>query len=163
MYFHNLDATFSSVRLSDAVLSSAAAPTYFPPHNNFIDGGVFANNPCVTALAVLSRVGAVKLTDVTMLSLSTGRAVEALTSKDSSWGIAQWGAPLMDIIFSASQADATNSASAFLGDNFFRLDPVIDPWIPLDAGLRVEQAVEQGRAVDVGETAKWLRRAWTQS
>src|SRR5262249_10979658 len=45
----------------DAILASAAAPVYFPPHelpltpgvNAFVDGGMFANNPSTAALAAL--------------------------------------------------------------------------------------------------------------
>ena len=45
--------TDSSVKLRDVVMSSAAAPVYFPSHNfkadgriyNLVDGGVAANNP----------------------------------------------------------------------------------------------------------------------
>ena len=42
--------TFKSVRLRDAILASASAPTIFPPHGRFVDGGVGNfNNPCLQA------------------------------------------------------------------------------------------------------------------
>lgn len=42
--------TFKRVRLRDAMEASMSAPTYFPPHGRFIDGGVGVyNNPCYAA------------------------------------------------------------------------------------------------------------------
>ena len=42
--------TYKSLRLRDAILASASAPTYFPPHGRFVDGGVGNfNNPCLQA------------------------------------------------------------------------------------------------------------------
>src|SRR5947199_249701 len=53
--FNNLPhvAWMPDTKVLDAVMASAAAPVFFPPHdvprapgaNAFIDGGVFANNP----------------------------------------------------------------------------------------------------------------------
>ena len=54
-------AWMSDTKVIDAILASAAAPVFFPPHelplmpsgNAFVDGGVFANNPSTAALAAL--------------------------------------------------------------------------------------------------------------
>ena len=42
--------TYKLMRLRDAVLASASAPTYFPPHDRFVDGAVGSfNNSCLQA------------------------------------------------------------------------------------------------------------------
>lgn len=42
--------TYKRVRLRDAVLASASAPIYLPPHGRFVDGGVGSfNNTCLSA------------------------------------------------------------------------------------------------------------------
>ena len=54
-------AWMANTKVIDAILASAAAPVFFPPHglpltpggNAFVDGGVFANNPSTAALAAL--------------------------------------------------------------------------------------------------------------
>lgn len=85
--FHNLtaDAGFGGhpeAPPADAILASAAAPLYFPPHeyagHRFIDGGVMAQNPTMYALAAATRAGVigprgVPFDQVTVLSIGTGR------------------------------------------------------------------------------------------
>lgn len=55
----NAEPGHAQVRLSDAVLASAAAPTYFPAHriaalrnHRFIDGGVYSNAPDLAAITI---------------------------------------------------------------------------------------------------------------
>jgi uncharacterized protein len=51
--FHNVgrDAN-GALPVVDAILRTIAAPTYFPSHQGYIDGGVFAHNPSMAALSV---------------------------------------------------------------------------------------------------------------
>src|SRR5207237_3628975 len=72
-------------RIADVLKATMAAPTFFPPHkvykktieNNrsvpevFIDGGVFANDPELTALWAI-RMQWKKLTNYHLLSIGTG-------------------------------------------------------------------------------------------
>lgn len=71
--------------LSDAVLASIAAPTYFPPHSatlngethTWVDGGVgVAGNPCYHAAveAIHFSSGAYPPGDIRLLSFGTGRS-----------------------------------------------------------------------------------------
>ena len=86
--FHNLGSGaglggYPDVSVLDAILSSTAAPMFFPPHRIgpllFIDGGVAAANPSMSAIAAASHAGViggggVALDNVFMLSLGTGHS-----------------------------------------------------------------------------------------
>jgi hypothetical protein len=89
--FHNLGEAagfggFAHVPMVDAIMASAAAPLYFPPHTIgsllFVDGGVCDNNPAMSALAAATHAGivgprGVPIDRVSILSLGTGRAESA--------------------------------------------------------------------------------------
>jgi patatin-like phospholipase/acyl hydrolase len=52
-FFHNFAGPDSDgkERVVDVALRSAAAPSFFPVYQGYADGGVFANNPSMAALA----------------------------------------------------------------------------------------------------------------
>lgn len=63
--------------LSQAILSSCSAPTYFDPHkikeNIFLcDGGIWANNPSILALTECLSKFKEKIEDISILSIGTG-------------------------------------------------------------------------------------------
>jgi uncharacterized protein len=144
----------SQVTLVDAALSSAAAPCYFKPHklkgtsDEYIDGGVFANNPASLALAVLQGSGlvggdnGVPLKNVFMLSLSTGSNHNRFPPPDKPWfpygwyphGIFGWlwpfqtstttDFPLLNAIFDGvAQIDSFQAAMTLGPNNYQRADP----------------------------------------
>jgi len=51
---------------------ATAAETYFPPWKGFADGGIYANNPSMVALAAAVRVLGAKIEDLEILSIGTG-------------------------------------------------------------------------------------------
>jgi patatin-like phospholipase/acyl hydrolase len=62
--YHNIplkpDQTISSeeemtMPLWDAVLGSAAAPTFYPSYKKHVDGAVMVNNPCLAALSLCTN------------------------------------------------------------------------------------------------------------
>jgi hypothetical protein len=101
----------------EAVLSSASAPVYFPPHTfdfsnahgsgtnvNMIDGGIFANNP------------AISFSDIRLLSLGTGEGKHVVKSGWKPKDFWYWFFPkprLLDIIFD-SQSQITEQYMLFL-------------------------------------------------
>ena len=86
----------------DAALATAAAPTFFPPHElegrALVDGGLFAANPTVAAIVeALKRTAApaaLEPNDLLVVSLGTGhheiRFEPAATRR---WGAADWALP----------------------------------------------------------------------
>ena len=68
-----------NVRVSDAVLASCSAPTYFDPHvvndtYQLVDGGLWANNPSlVAAIDAHYRLG-IAFEEIRVLSIGTGKS-----------------------------------------------------------------------------------------
>lgn len=58
-YGHNWSEEDGSVKVVDWLLRTAAAPTYFPSHQGFVDGGMIDNNPSAAALAKAVKEGAI--------------------------------------------------------------------------------------------------------
>src|SRR6185295_6286062 len=100
-FFHNFpgEDTDGTESVVDVALNTSAAPTYFPSHEGFIDGGVVANNPSMAALAQtqdLRNTGtSPALKDIFLLSLGTGTNLSFVKGRNLDWGFAQWAKPLM--------------------------------------------------------------------
>lgn len=121
------------VRLSDAVLASCAAPTYFDPREVreylLADGGLWANNPSVIAVTeALSRFGR-PLEQVYVLSIGTGRT-HSFYRQSRTWGLVTgWGREqLVSYVLGLQSQASANMAKLLLGDRHLRLDPEIQSW-----------------------------------
>lgn len=123
----------SDVLLSDAVLASCAAPTYFDPApvGNFLlaDGGLWANNPSIIAFTEAVSKFKRSVEQVSILSIGTGHSVN-LYSKRKLWGlITGWGRQKLVSYVLRLQSDASaNMAKLLLADRYLRLDPEIEAW-----------------------------------
>lgn len=90
-------------QIVDAALATSAAPTYFPSHGYggraLVDGGVFAANPVIAAVAeALKREkdepANLSLTDLLVVSIGTGQHEVGFAQNEvRSWGKAGWIAP----------------------------------------------------------------------
>jgi patatin-like phospholipase len=113
----------------DAGLATAAAPTYFPSHGlgyrALVDGGVFASNPAVAAIAEAlgrqsdppARLGT---DDLFMVAIGTGEFPSRYTQDEvSKWGALGWvaggddGPPVLDAMLGGS-ADGSDYWSHML-------------------------------------------------
>lgn len=165
------------VRVADAVIGSAAAPTFFPPHQvpdarsnikqSVIDGGVFINDPALLALA-----DAVMLwpdDDIHIVSIGTGRVIDAYPFEQArNWGFFEWLSPVgrfrtpLISAISDGQARAVNAQlKKLLGDRYHRFDydlargygtPNLD-----DASAGNIRALEDGALKMVDEMRPQLR------
>ncbi|WP_020403865.1 CBASS cGAMP-activated phospholipase [Gracilimonas tropica] len=112
----------------DVALSTSSAPLFFKPHSftyrvnneaidieklNFIDGGVFANNP--TLIGILEALGTlnISLNDLKILSIGTGTHMYKEESTRNTWGAWYWGNPInkqiIDLMFSSQADDIANT------------------------------------------------------
>ncbi len=135
---------FRDVSMVDAALATSAAPTYFPPHEvsedlgYFVDGGLFANNPVMTAVSeVLGGNRVDDLEDIRVLSLGTGQDSQGIPPsvfkayKPLDWGALKWlwpkawgehvpGMALISLMFDATATSATAEAGKLMGGAFCR-------------------------------------------
>lgn len=120
----------SDTTLLDAILASAAAPTFFPIHrvgtDDHIDGGVIANAPDLTALTHTMSQYRSDISQIYMLSVGTaGRRYGAKVDDQSAApGIAEWLVKrrLVQTIMEAQQALSLRQVKDILGDRHLRID-----------------------------------------
>jgi len=97
------------VQLSDVALATSATPTLFPPvhiprFNDgrlicLVDGGVFANNPAIAALAELKSLHPGENEKYFVVSLGTGKSTRPLTQEFVSlWGYVHWSRPMLELV-----------------------------------------------------------------
>ena len=119
--------------LSDAILASCAAPTYFDPApaggTLLADGGLWANNPSVIALTEGVSKFRRSLEEVHVLSIGTGHSV-SLYRQSGRWGLLTgWGREkLVGYVMSLQSQASKNIAELLLEERYVRLDPEIENW-----------------------------------
>ena len=120
----------STISLKDALLATAAAPTYFPPHaldqRTLIDGGLIANAPDLVAVTETIKNLGTQLADVRVLSVGTAGAPHQINSVGRSPGLLPWlvARGLFQLTLSAQETLAVDQCSVLLGERYLRLDDV---------------------------------------
>jgi patatin-like phospholipase/acyl hydrolase len=146
-------------------LYTSAAPTYFPSVDGFVDGGVYANNPSMCALAQTQDARYAPnpaLGDVVLLSLGTGTSLQYVRGKSHDWGLAQWVKPLIRLMLDGTAGIADYQCSQILGDRYHRLAPTFPPdkAIPLDDVDQIPWLVEFATNLPIAPTLAWIRDVW---
>jgi hypothetical protein len=118
-----------NVLIADAVVASAAAPTFFPSASiagsSYIDGSLWANNPAL--LALLDARDLNQEGDIRILSLGCGRPIWGKpVGFGTNRGFLGWGTPLMSLTM-AAQSEGIHSYVRRLvpADSYVRVDPTI--------------------------------------
>lgn len=170
--FTNLDPVHHGVRLRDAILASAAAPTYLPAHvidgDRYVDGGLFANAPDLVALNLtLRRWPSLGFRDIHLVSIGTSAATRASPVRrgdPGDWGLLRWGInPPARIVALTLQAQVEHTMSILptygLAD-FLRLEADLtdaeNDAIGLDTATleALRRLAEAGRAAVEGVSRK---------
>lgn len=171
-FFHNFpgDDSDGEELLAEVALRTSAAPTYFPSHDGFIDGGVVANNPSMAALAQTQdkrNTGpAPRLDEIHLLSLGTGTNLSFIKGRTLDWGLAQWAKPLVNLLLDASTGVADFQCRHILKDTYQRIAPVFpsDTNIKLDEWQRSQELIEFGNGAALADSwsgadvVAWLRQ-----
>jgi len=167
--FHNFpgpDSDGDAVAYRVAV-ATAAAPTYFASYDGYVDGGVFATNPSMCALAQTRdpRVPAAEradLAEVRLLSFGTGRTLRFIEGDRLDWGYWQWVRPLIDLMLDGVNGIADYQCTQLLGEHYHRLAPTFPPdkSIGMDAVDQIPYLIEFANSLDLAATADWLRANW---
>ena len=143
-YFFRQQKALKSPRhnfyVKDLLRAATSALTYFPPaqistannkeHRCFIDGGVFANNPALSAYAEFRYHNSdLHAKDTMMLSLGTGRQSTHLDCEiTANWGAAEWlyQGSFMTSNAISSVSDYQLNAVYDSASNYLRLDTSFD-------------------------------------
>jgi patatin-like phospholipase/acyl hydrolase len=153
---HCLDRTaFQDISAVDAALASSAAPTYFDEAvwqapvapETFLDGGIWANNPILPALAEAVRYLKIPLDRIDVLSIGTmGNENDFVDSLGK--GKAGWAETSPDLFIAAQEHAASVMAESFLGPaRHLRVNQQSPSEIKLDDVEAIEDMASRGANV----------------
>ncbi len=167
--FHNFKGNDSdgASLLTDVAMYTSAAPTYFPSVDGYIDGGVYANNPSIIAIAqAISQKNTEseksKMDELVMLSIGTGVSLTYIKGKTLDWGYAQWAKPLIDVLMDGVAGISDYQASQLLGESYHRLQIVFNSkeTIPMDSVKKIGRIDKIARNHDLSSTINWIKNVW---
>jgi patatin-like phospholipase/acyl hydrolase len=159
-FFHNFKSAGSdgAQKIADVALRTSAAPTYFPVYQGYVDGGVAANNPAMSAVAQAldGDTGKQALGDIRVFSVGTGLSPFIVSGLDNNWGLAQWAHLLASMMIEGMMGVADFECSRLLGKNYFRLAPKLPEPIALDAAGKIDELIALAQEVDLAPATSWL-------
>ena len=128
LFFKSWREEFASIEMRKIARATSAAPTYFEPalvsvngsQKALVDGGVFINNPVVSAYVEAKKLFPGE--EIRVLSIGTGELVRAINYEEAKdWGKVAWALPLMSCVFDGVSDAADYQMRVLLGDNYIRL------------------------------------------
>ena len=136
-------ATGRNHLLRDVARATSAAPTYFEPmlldgerwegereRRALVDGGVFANNPCMLALSEALYSGTA-MNEIVLCSVGTGMSDRKIAYEEAKeWGPLGWARPVISVMMDGMSDSANYHARQLMADagdgaagqQFFRFD-----------------------------------------
>ena len=118
------------VPMVDVALATSAAPTYFPASRlngqRLIDGGVWANDPSVVAVAEAVGVFGVPITSVRVLSIGTTTDLRSTPRRLDKGGLVQWATKAVPLVMDATASGGKGVTRFLIGeDNYLRVDALV--------------------------------------
>lgn len=161
-FFQNYgdDEQDCSQRVVDVALHTSAAPTFFPLHQGFADGGLVANNPsmCALAQALDKKTFRQVLHNITLLSVGTGVLPKWVEGFDENWGFKQWAPHLISIMMDGVSGVADYQCRQLLGPRYLRLNAIFARDIGLDNVGEIPYLIELAGKEDFKDARKWIKR-----
>eukprot|EP01105_Mastigella_eilhardi_P025446 TRINITY_DN691_c0_g1_i7.p1 TRINITY_DN691_c0_g1~~TRINITY_DN691_c0_g1_i7.p1 ORF type:complete len:584 (+),score=141.72 TRINITY_DN691_c0_g1_i7:228-1979(+) len=166
-YFHNLGGNRSAEDsgedelVRDIVMRTTAAPTFFPSYQQYVDGGMFAQDPSSAAVtfALSPRLG-YQVEEIYVFSVGTGKVPKFYEdpNHDHDWGYVQWLPKLLDILWDGMVQKSEYACRELLGDRYWRVNPQLQYDVPLDNPLELPTLVAAAEQFDLAPSVEWLRR-----
>jgi patatin-like phospholipase/acyl hydrolase len=131
-FFKSWNANTQQVPMRFAARATSAAPTYFEPallkvnHKRkvLVDGGVFINNPSVSAYVEAKKLFPNE--EIKLLSLGTGELVRSIPFNEAKdWGKVGWALPVMSCMFDGVSDAADHQLRVLLDDDYLRVQTVL--------------------------------------
>lgn len=148
----------SDEKVSDVLMRTCSAPTYFESWQGYVDGGLFAHCPADLAITHALKQG-VLLEDIVMLSISTGHVAHYMaadTDQSHNYGMYQWVTQLTPTVWTTMVQKTTMLCENMLGDRFHRIDPCMTEDLALDQANLLPQMARYGNEVDLHLAFDWL-------
>lgn len=112
-------------------VKTSSAPSYFPPFEGYVDGGVVANNPSMIAVGrLVSEYSLDILQDIVLLSLGNGNFKDGVNPAKN-WGFLKWSQPLIDIFMEGLGGIPDYQCTQFV-KNYMRINPDMDVFYNFD-------------------------------
>jgi patatin-like phospholipase/acyl hydrolase len=136
-FFHNVDIknNDNNERVVDVAMRTAAAPTYFPNYQRYVDGGVVVNNPSIPALLQAlykpedaredKRSWVPTMDQISLFSVGTGKFEKFIEGQNQRWGFLKWAFLFPDISVSTQTGMTAFQSELLLGDRAFRLNALL--------------------------------------
>lgn len=171
VFFHNIFKNKTeNERVIDAALASSAAPTFFPSHKNFIDGGVANNSPALSSLflALDSFKYKYNINEYKVISIGTGLNPNRILRNTSKWGIAQWSlnpfisqrTPLLSIVGDGMIEVEDYYCKKLLGKNYLKINAEFDHTIEIDDFSQVEYMKKIADSMDYTEIFNFIKNVY---
>ncbi|SMC23110.1 Patatin-like phospholipase [Andreprevotia lacus DSM 23236] len=154
--FHNLPVAKgdndAEAVAHEVAMYTSAAPTYFGAHRGYIDGGVYANNPSMCALAQTqdSRLQTpIPFDTVHMLSLGTGYSDTCIDGSEQ-WGVLEWAPKLVSVLTDGVNEVADFQVRQLLGDaRYQRVSAPLQGDVKLDDVNAIPALLRAGEGADI--------------
>jgi uncharacterized protein len=159
-FFHNFPGPGSDEEESvvDVGIRTSAAPTYFPIYQGYIDGGVVAGNPSMSALAQALHplTGRQASVDIVLFSVGTGLNPRYLASKNGNWGLARWAPHLVNLMLEGGSGLSDYQCRQILHSRYLRLNPTLPHPVGMDAVKHIPLLKEIARKHDLTQVHAWI-------
>ena len=146
-------------------LYTSAAPTYFPSVDGYIDGGIYASNPSMCALAQTQDKRykpTPSMDQVVLFSLGTGTSLQYIKGRSHDWGYVQWVKPLINLMLDGTVGIADYHCRQILDDRYHRLAPVFPPdrSVAMDETAKIPYLIDFAESLSIRKTVDWLKKYW---
>lgn len=139
IFFKSWRKDYNNYEMWKVARATSAGPTYFEPQlltvtgkdRVLVDGGVFINNPAVSAYAEairLSAEGELPDEQILVVSMGTGELTRPITYDEAKdWGKLEWALPILSVVFDGVSDGADYQLKQILGEEFYyRFQTVLD-------------------------------------
>lgn len=136
----------------DVALATASAPTYFPAAVSdggvhLVDGGVWANNPSMVALAESLEYLGQRQDAVALLSIGTTHRTVGSTAEQATGGLWAWRRKALEFVMAGQSLAAENECFHILGESrFMRVNPMVCDTYALDRMSRELEGIGRTEA-----------------